>query len=174
MISILLASIIVLGGIATVYYFSSQERLGQALANQLNVPFLSVNGVAGFFGSQGFSASSTLCAIASPAATSTLIFASAQITSATSVDSFIDIAKSSTAFATTTLLGTTFEWDANAKSDLGGTIVASTSPTGNAIIFPPRNWLVIKGMAKNLQADDGTGVPALGVNGTCKAVWVTN
>lgn len=153
---------------------SSNLEKVQQLGGNLRDAFFSFNDVQTYWGSQGFAASSTLCAIASPPATSTLLFASAQIRTATGTDAYIDIARSATPYATTTLLNSTFVWDANAKSDLNGTIVASTSPADGKVIFAPNSWLVVRGTAKTLQADDGTGVSFLGVNGTCKAVWAVN
>lgn len=109
-------------------------------------------------------ATTTPCAIQSPAATSTLVMASALFTVSSTTASTVTIAKAATAFATTTVLGNAIAVGANAQA----TIVA-TSTTANQLaqdfVFAPSQWVVI-GMAGNI----GTFSPS----GQCSAFFATN
>ena len=141
-----------------------------------------VSGVTVYPNSASFTTGTTTpCIIASPSATSTLTFASVQVTTATGTDVLIDIAKAgagdSRDHATTTLLASTFEWDANAKGDASNgnaNITASSSPlAGNSYVFAPNTNLVVKMASKNLEAD-GTAKTTFSLSGTCKANFLVN
>lgn len=106
-------------------------------------------------------ATTTVCAIQSPAATSTLQSASILLTVSSTTASSVVLAKATTAFATTTNLNTEAV-AANAQA----TIVASTSPTGGNkdLIFSPSTWLVV-----GMSGGTGTFSPT----GVCTATWTT-
>ena len=108
-------------------------------------------------------ASTTICAIQSPAATSTLMtdMTGIQITTSSTTASKITIAKATTAFATTTLIGDQF----NIGADATANIQASTTAlqyVAAAHVFAPNTWLVF-----GMQGGNGTHSPA----GTCRAAW---
>lgn len=89
-------------------------------------------------------ATTTPCAVKSPASTSTLAYAGVMVTSASSTATTWTVAKATTAFATTTKLGTF-----SLSSGVQGTMVASTTPvSGSALTvdeintFAPNTWIV--------------------------------
>lgn len=112
-------------------------------------------------------ASTTVCAIQAPAATSTLLSALVRFDLASSTAMAVDIAKSSTAFATTTKIGTTYTVAAGGQA----TIVASTtgSVAGDATLFAPNQWLVVKMEAVGPKTALEVGNAPVG---SCKAVWL--
>ena len=110
-------------------------------------------------------ASTTICAVKSPAATSTLIVNGAtgvRFVTSTSTAYNIVFAKATTAFATTTQIGQTVLYAAAALST---TIATSTTATVilQDTVFPPNNYLVVS-MA------GGTG--SFSPTGTCFAEFV--
>ena len=109
-------------------------------------------------------ATSTPCYIKSPAATSTLVYASVDFTtSSTTDDSFIDIAKSATDNATTTILGASYRF---INSTHAGPIIASTTD-GSKNVFPPNYYLVVK-------MGGGVGSSDLWQQtGICNAEWIS-
>jgi hypothetical protein len=103
-------------------------------------------------------ATTTVCAIQSPAATSTLIYGAVNFTTSSTTASTVTLAKSATAFATTTSLGAS-AIAANAQ----GIIVASSTPTaGQTTVFGPSEWFVV-----GMQGGVGTFSPV----GSCVATW---
>lgn len=113
-------------------------------------------------------ATTTPCAIKSPAATSTLVLGSARLTVSSSTATVWTLAKSTTAFATTTSLG-----DSAVGASAQAGILATTTPVtdlNDKVVFGPNTYLVL-GAAAGITAGDtaGTGfVPA----GTCTAEFV--
>lgn len=101
-------------------------------------------------------ATSTICAIQSPAATSTLVSAAVHIDINTTASTAV-IGKATTAFATTTKLA---QVAIAAGTELN--LVASTSPaTSGANVFSPNTWLVA--------SLEGSG--AVSLDGNCQATW---
>lgn len=91
-------------------------------------------------------ATTTICAIQSPVATSTLVQAGILFSVSATTTTTIDLAKAATAFATTTAIG-----GATLASDAEGLILASTTPTSgldDAMVFAPNTWFVV-GMQGN-------------------------
>lgn len=107
-------------------------------------------------------ASTTVCSLQSPAATSTLLTAGIRFALASSSAMVVDLARSSSPAATTTKIGTTYNIAAGAQA----TIIASStgSVAGDATIFPPNTYFVVK-------MDTGTGATFNAPTGTCEAVW---
>lgn len=106
-------------------------------------------------------ATTTVCAIQSPAATSTLEWAQFDMTTSSTTASVATVAKATTAFATTTLIGNQIEIAANAQAN----IVASTTAAQLAAgvhVFAPSTWLVL-----GMQGGVGTFSPV----GNCAASW---
>ncbi len=107
-------------------------------------------------------ATTTVCAIQSPSATSTLEFASVRFSVSSTTASTVTIAKATTPYATTTLL-VAGALAANAQ----GTLVASSTPSGGAsvdgtYVFSPNTYVVV-GMAG--------GVGTFSPTGVCQAGW---
>lgn len=105
-------------------------------------------------------ATTTVCAIKGPAATSTLIFAGVNFVVSSSTASTVTFAKASTAFATTTSLSSTA-----VGAGAQGTIVFATSTTATTglntnFVFGPSTYFVV-GMA------GGTGT--FSPTGSCSA-----
>jgi hypothetical protein len=105
----------------------------------------------------------TVCAIQSPAATSTLVHGGVMLTTASTTASVVTLAKATTAFATTTNLNRQAV-SANAQA----TIMASSSPvlaTGaiNDLVFAPNTYFVV-----GMEGGAGTFSPA----GSCIAQFV--
>lgn len=114
-------------------------------------------------------ATTTVCAVQAPAATSTLVANASTVSFRTSstTASTVTVAKATTAFATTTLLRTV-SVGANAQADF---VMSSTTSVASAaaqaleqsnLVFAPNEWLVI-GMA----GGTGTFSPV----GSCSPVW---
>lgn len=112
-------------------------------------------------------ATTTVCAIQSPVATSTLVGGGVSLSVSSTTASTVTVAKATTAFATTTLLRTV-SVSANAQAQFP---LASTTSVASAaaweleqvnLTFAPNTWLVV-GMAG--------GVGTFSPTGTCTAVW---
>jgi hypothetical protein len=107
----------------------------------------------------------TICAIQSPNSTSTLVFASVDMRTSSTSAGIVDIARATTAYATTTRIGGLTLTTANT----GNTILASTTPTlyldNDPLVFPPSNWLVVKMIRQDKSALLFSPV------GTCEALW---
>lgn len=140
-------------------------RLGSVASPDIQSPYFSVGGLA-FWANRTTSlvqASTTLCSIRSPAATSTLVHAAIRLDSASTSAAYVEIARSTSPAATTTRIGSPYVVAANAQA----TIVASTtgSVAGDATIFPPNNYFVIKaGFAT-------AATSATAPSGACQAFW---
>lgn len=87
-------------------------------------------------------ATTTVCAIKSPAATSTLSFAGVRFTVSSSTAATIALAKATTAYATTTILGNEVTLAAGAQATIVATSTATNLNLGN-YTFAPNNWLVV-------------------------------
>lgn len=111
-------------------------------------------------------ASTTVCAIQAPNATSTLMGASIRFEFATSSAVLIDFAKSNTPAATTTKIGSTNFLAGSTKTTL---VASSTLTDFTTTLFSPNQWLVVK-MQNGIQADAGQGTNNAPV-GICNAMW---
>lgn len=144
-VGVLVAVVIAIG----VSYPKIQQSVPQVLGNipgpDIYLPYINLNGVQIWSTRQALAlATTTPCAIKSPAATSTLEYASAMVTVASSTATTWTVAKATTAFATTTKLGTF-----SLSSAVQGTMVASTTPvSGSALAvdeintFAPNTYIV--------------------------------
>lgn len=127
--------------------------------------YISVNGLYTYFNTSDMvTSTTTVCAIQSPAATSTLRHGGALFTTGSTTAAMVTLAKSATAFATTTSLGRHVV-TANAQ----GMVLASTTPTATNlnpdIVFGPSEWFVV-----GLSGGVGTFSPAGQCNATFE-VW---
>lgn len=119
----------------------SDGNLGATGSPDIPYNYLNVNGFRRYFYDAAFqTATNTVCSFRSPAATSTLTFASANFNvSSTSASSFV-FAKASTAYATTTAIGTAYTIAANAQATIIASTTASEISTG-ATVFAPYTYL---------------------------------
>ncbi len=149
--------------------------MGAISGPDITSPYLSVNGVQFWpYSSSLNTASSTLCDFVTPAATSTLISGSLQITTGTTTAVQYEIGKGSLPTATTTSLGTFKQ----STSAIKFTMMASTTPAelsgGNidpATVFGPSQHLVFKyGPAHSLTTNTTKNVFV----GSCKALFIVN
>ncbi len=128
------------------------------------------NGVTHWYASSGLiTASSTICALKSPIASSTLIFGSIRFNTSTTTATFIEIAKTgTTAYATTTLLGR-YSLTANQKT----VIYASTTPSYNGLYDDVASFAANQYFVARMQG----GVTSKSGNapkGKCIAEWIEN
>lgn len=108
-------------------------------------------------------ATTTVCALQSPAATSTLLKGSVSFSVSSSTATIVTMAKATTPYATTTSLGS-----AILAAGAQGTFNATTTPVvgvDDKVVFAPNSYFVV-GMAG--------GVGTFSPTGTCQAVWVQN
>lgn len=152
---------LLVGGVAIsisffVFFGGQIGFVGASPSNQSTSNVDCVGEVCTYFYSQvAKTATSTLCAIKSPAATSTLISATFHEYTATSTGGVVALSKGTSAFATTsTLIGTAY----NIASGAFATVQASTSPAaGDATIIAPNTFLVWGVHAGSLAAVYSTG-----------------
>lgn len=134
-----------------------------------NVNYYSAAGVTTYYGSAGLkSATSTPCAIQSPAATSTLMAAGLRLDNASSTATIWVIAKGTTPFATTTAFGTEYTVGASGQAF----IQASTSPTAGAATVLAPNTYIVFGARAAITAGDTGGLGFVPV-GQCSAEFLT-
>lgn len=143
------------------------KEFGAASGPELPFDHLTVNDVASYFARDTdlTAATTTVCALQSPAATSTLVAASITFSTGTTTQSIVHIARSATAYATTTLLDAALDFATSTQA----TFNASTTKDN---IFSPDTFLVV-GMAINgpvCAAGDCTFSPV----GVCQAEWRVN
>lgn len=156
----LVGVVIAIGGMFLFLQPVRQPQLGAVSGPDLYSPYFNVNGVIRYFNHVTLvQASTTLCNIKSPSASSTLAIMTIRVMGSTT-GMLIDIAKSTAPDATTTAIGTSYSVVAGKYVE----IQASTSPAaGAATIFPPNNYLVVK-----------AGLPTAGAAGTFSQVGACN
>lgn len=109
-------------------------------------------------------ATSTVCSIKAPTATSTLLIATVNFGLASSSVTVVDIAKSTSYAATTTKIGTTYNITAGSRAYI---VASSTgSVAGEATLFGPNDYLNVK---IGPTSGDGLGHAAIGF---CRAEFV--
>jgi len=142
---------LVAGAIAAVAVVSSlgtPERVIERTIKEVEVgaisgprilsPFLDHNGIVTYSAREAFkTATTTVCAIKSPSATSTVLWASAVSFTGSTTAATMTIATSTTAFATTSVLSTRVI-GANAQN----THVYYAAPASNNVIAP-NHWVVV-------------------------------
>lgn len=152
---------LILGGIAYMRPVSTPP-VGAVAGQDSFYPCETHNGVQRCFNQVGLTtATTTICAIKSPNATSTLVSAGLTFRVSTSTASTVTVARSSTAYATTSLIGSQLAIGANAQ--FSSAIASTTATNGGSTIFSPSTYMVI-GMQGGL---GGTFSPV----GTCNATF---
>ena len=140
---------------------NENQEVGAVVGPNLYNPFWNVNDVFLYPMSKTMTKSTTtICAFKSPNATSTLMIASANFSTGSTTNATVSIAKSSTAFATTTNIGT-LKLAANEKGTWVGGYASSSMSN---LVFEPGKYLVF-GM------QGGTGEVNFSPVGTCKVIW---
>lgn len=142
----------------------NKQVLGAVSGPDNYFPYWGVNGVRTFHNSIGLTkATTTVCSIKSPSATSTLSFATVRFAVASTSATYVELARATTRYATTTSINT-YTIVAGAQA----TIVASStgSIAGDATIFPPNTYFNVK------VAWDNVATSASVPSGVCKASFI--
>lgn len=136
---------------------SVADKFGAVSSPDIPSPYFSYGDIR-FWGAKTTSltsATTTVCSLQSPAATSSLVTAAVRLTTSSTTASTVTLAKATTPYATTTSLGA-ISVSANGQ----GVAVAST--TGSHI-FAPNTYFVV-----GMQGNTGTFSPV----GVCQATWM--
>lgn len=161
------AVVVAIIAIAGAYKFPQQiaQSLGATPSAEYAGPFWSVGGVQHWYSRvKMVNSTTTPCAIKSPNATSSYVFTSVQVTTASSTATTWTAARALTPYATTTALGSF-----SLSSGVLGSMVVNASTTtavDGAGILPP-NTYVVWGMA-----GVGSTYDATKLNGFCSAEFV--
>lgn len=141
-------------------------KLGAISGPEVSSDYFCVNGVCRYYFSSKFNnASTTLCSFKLPSATSTLVSASLQVTTATATAIVVDLGEGAIYDATTTKIGTTYTVAATAQD----TIIASSSPAAGATtLLSPSNYLNYKFGSSAITPTTNS------LAGTCKATVEVN
>ncbi len=134
----------------------------------LGQDIIDLNGVGVAFRSSAFTqATSTVCSFRAPSATSTLVFASAQISTGTTTVLSFEIAKDTTFAATTTRLALAIlPSGAKATMVVATTSTSALTPTDQDYVFAPNTYLNFK--------IGGPNGPTNVLVGSCKAEFILN
>lgn len=151
-----------LGGTQVVQNTVHEVKTGAISSPDLDSSYFSYGGVRRFGLRQQMQvATTTLCAIQAPAATSTLEFASFSITTGTGTAATIDIGTSTTAFGTTTNLVSAVSISSGA---LGQQFWSPVGGSVNDNTMAPNTYVVVK--------TAGAGLSGYTYGGTCQASFV--
>lgn len=174
-VSAVVATLVLAGFLSTIKPMPSNpiRTIAGALSGpDISSPYLQWGGVSTWRGSTALAtATTTPCAIQSPAATSTLVRTQVRITTATSTATIWTVAKSATPFATTTAL----QQDTTLASGIFGTMThfaSSTLGVGTTLALDMKdviapNTYIVWGVAGTVIADSTK------LNGVCEAEFVT-
>lgn len=120
--------------------------VGAVSGDTINSNHFGIGGQDQYYYRQSFTqATTTICAIKSPNATSTLVFGLATFSVSSTTATTVTFARATTAFATTTIIGAQIAIAANAQMSA---VASTTSTTGGSTVFPPNTWFVM-GMQGN-------------------------
>lgn len=121
-----------------------------AVSPDIPSPYFSYGGVLHWAGMESFvQGTSTLCAIQSPAATTTLGSITARFDTQSAYTMLYEIGKATTPYATTTLLAR-MTLATNSLGFIVGTTSATALQDG---ILPPNSWLVLKAGTSSVGSD---------------------
>lgn len=128
---------------------------------------MNFNGVQHWYYSKALygTATTTICSIKTPGATTTPAFLSLSITTSTSTAYIIDVGKSTNPTATTTLLIPVTSMGANEKLELLVVSTTTISTANSLLLFAPNNYIVFK-----IQSGKADNTNYSGIKGTCKAI----
>lgn len=150
--------------------------VGAVASPDIPSPYLTFGGVTRWAGGESLiQATSTVCAIQAPAATSSLVMATVNFSVASTAATTITLAKATTAFATTTDLGTR---DLAAGAQVTFTITATTTTGASvgdiddtATTFAPNTWFNVGLKGGTQGANSAANLVGLVPTGSCKATW---
>ncbi len=165
LISAVIAALVA-GGLVVALPKDSEGKptLGSLAGPDIPSPWLRWGGVTEYAGSMALAqATTTVCAIQSPAATSTLQAAFVRFDVSSTTASVVTIAKATTAFATTTSIGADYNIAANAQAFINAS--TTNGVAGASEVFGPNTWLVI-----GMKGGTGTFSPT----GVCGARWISS
>ena len=182
-VSVIASVLVVLGVVAftPAKVINQESQLGAVASPDIMSPYFSFGGVRQWAAHTDTlnTASTTICAMQSPAATSTLRLGSVRLTTGSTTAVVLEMAKSATYAASTTRIS----YGAVAAGD-GITLnsfVASTTSTGASgyaytanerdIVFAPNTYLTVK-YGGSLCGNGGTTCNTF--VGNCSAVWQEN
>jgi hypothetical protein len=150
-VALVVIAIIAIGGYSypSVTETVVERTVGAVVGPDTYFPYVANNDV--------HTATTTVCSIKSPAATSTLRVGAVTLTTSSTTASIVTLAKATTAYATTTALSR-LALAANAQA----THFASTSAGSTDIIFSPNTYFVV-----GMEGGAGTFSPV----GACTAVF---
>jgi hypothetical protein len=164
----------------------SNKPLGSVVGPDITSPFVSINGVTTYYNRKALivgttyntgntttvNGTTTPCAIKSPGATSTLVFASYLDNSATATAKLLTIAKAANAFATTTRIGNRVRIGGNEQATVFASTTSNTThPDPSVFVFEPNYYLVF-GLEANAAVT--VGQPSYSPSGTCTGNFVIN
>lgn len=158
-ISLVAVGLLVMGGLAINKDQVVTQPVGAISSPDLNSQYFSFGGVRQWAGRTDSltAATTTVCAIQSPAGTSTLVSFSLRLDVSSTTASTVTVARAATAYATTSAIETV-SVGANAQA----LVIASTTVQKDLRTFGPSTWLV-GSMA------GGTG--SFSPSGSCRAVF---
>jgi hypothetical protein len=159
-VALVVIAIIAIGGYSypSVTETVVERTVGAVVGPDTYFPYVANNDVQEYSTRQGLNtATTTVCSIKSPAATSTLRVGAVTLTTSSTTASIVTLAKATTAYATTTALSR-LALAANAQA----THFASTSAGSTDIIFSPNTYFVV-----GMEGGAGTFSPV----GACTAVF---
>jgi hypothetical protein len=150
----------------------TEEPLGALVGPLLPYDYIGVGGLETYQTSVAFTnnATTTVCSIASPNATSTLVFASFNQNVATATTMKLEIGKEAANRADHSATSTEFG-EAILTANILSTALATTTPTrgeGDNLTFRPGTMLNF-----NVSGGGSTGI-GYGVDGHCTAIWRRN
>lgn len=141
---------------------SAPRILGSATGPEISSPYITVGGLTTYYGRQTLRpATTTPCALQGPASTSTLEIAQFQVTTGTSTATTWTIAQATTAFATTTSVGS---FTVASGAQVSTSTIPSTLP---GFVVSPNAYIVF-----GLAGIGGNSIPGSAVAGTCSAEFI--
>lgn len=140
-----------------------EEALGAVSSPDIPSPYFSFGGVRQWAARDNdlTQATTTVCAIQSPAATSTLDHADLSLVVSSTTASTVTFAKAATPYATSTFLGSAAV-AANAQANIAVKATTTSNAIASNFVFGPSQWFVV-----GMQGGVGTFSPT----GVCQVRW---
>jgi hypothetical protein len=155
-----------------------RDNLGALTGPEIPYDYFSFGGVRRYAAHKDFAtATTTLCSFLAPSATSTLVSATIQVTASTGTAIVLDLARSNSPSASTTLIADSFTLASGLKVSLQwatSTLVASSKLIQDTLVQTVfNNQSTTTKQYLNIKFGGGAG-PGTGthqIGGTCSAVW---
>ena len=170
-----LVVVIVIATIGAYMFPKVQQPLGALSSPDIQSSYLSVNGVSRWYESRSLNqASTTICAMKSPTATSTLVSGSVKLTTGTTTAIALELAKS-TSFAATTTRISYAVLGAGEQVTLTAFVASTTAAVNSGRFYTANETDLVFAPNTFLTAKYGGAAGSLNVLvGSCKAVWMEN